>query len=113
MIKSNELSIQEYRKFVDSKSTKAPTLLDDNIQMLLSMNSELTALTDIFKTNLLTGKPVDWANIKEECGDLFFCFIGFLNVNGLSLKEIVERNIEKINNANVKENLAEERIALD
>lgn len=68
----------------------------DNIHMMLGVMSESGEIADVFKKYLSYKTPIDWINVKEELGDLMWYIAGFCAINGFSLEEIMETNINKL-----------------
>ena len=68
----------------------------DNIHMMLGIMSEAGEIADVFKKNLSYKTPIDWINVKEELGDLMWYIAGLCDINGFSLEEIMEININKL-----------------
>lgn len=64
--------------------------------MFLGMDTELGELKDVFKKNLAYGKPIDWTNVHEEVGDLFWYLFNFCRINSIDPHQVMERNIQKL-----------------
>lgn len=89
----------EYKEYKDkAQRTLAllPNELDNNLHMMLGMQTESAELSDVFKKHLAYGKDIDWVNIKEELGDLMWYIANFCNLNDIDLEEVMETNINKL-----------------
>jgi NTP pyrophosphatase (non-canonical NTP hydrolase) len=62
----------------------------------LGLTTEASEFADPIKANIIYGKPLDIANLKEELGDMFW----FLNIAcdelGFTFEELQELNIKKL-----------------
>lgn len=62
----------------------------------LGLTTEAAEFTDPIKANIIYGKPLDIANLKEELGDMFW----FLNIAcdelGFTFEDLQELNIKKL-----------------
>lgn len=59
--------------------------------------TEAGELLDVFKKHLFYGKPVDWVNIEEEIGDLFWYLAVLADVTGkVDFIELMQKNIDKL-----------------
>lgn len=65
----------------------------------IGLATESGEVLDAYK-KMMFGKqrPIRQDNIKEECGDLFFYLHLLLDAYGLSLKDIIAHNVEKLAN---------------
>jgi len=61
----------------------------DTIHMLLGMSTEIGELQDAFKKKIAYGKKIDWKNVKEEVGDLFWYIAGLAEFKGWYMDEFV------------------------
>src|SRR6476620_2519605 len=63
----------------------------------LGMVTELGELADVFKKHLFYGKPIDWVNIEEELGDLFWYLAVMADVlHNTDFDAIMQKNINKL-----------------
>lgn len=60
----------------------------------LGMITEVGELADAFKRDLAYGKPVDTVNVMEECGDILWYFVLFLDQLGLHMRFLDEAKLE-------------------
>ena len=66
------------------------------VHMAMGVSGEAGELLDAIKKSAIYGKPLDWDNVIEECGDLLFYIQGVLNHRGVRLDEVVEINRQKL-----------------
>lgn len=90
------MNIKDYSREAENTRADLENKGLDNIHMLLGMNTEVGELADNFKKAMAYGKEVDWENVQEELGDLMWYIVGFCNVNGFDLEEVLEKNISKL-----------------
>lgn len=63
----------------------------------LGMVTEAGELADVFKKHLFYGKPIDWVNLEEEVGDLFWYVAVLVDVLGKTeFDGILQKNIDKL-----------------
>jgi len=72
----------------------------DRAHMLLGVGTEIGELQDIFKKNIAYGKEIDWKNVKEEVGDIFWYIAGLMEHENLSvdMDSILSGDIPELNN---------------
>lgn len=63
---------------------------------LIGICTETGELQDQLKKHLFYGRQLDTVNLKEELGDLLWYIALCCDELGLTLEEIMERNIEKL-----------------
>ena len=90
------MKLNDYVKWTGNTCAKLESRLMDNIHMLLGLTTEIGELQDIFKKHIAYKKEIDWVNVKEEIGDIFFYAASFCNINNFDLEEILETNVEKL-----------------
>lgn len=88
-----------YRAFVN----RGVILNDDTVRerLLLSavgIGGEAGETIDILKKHVFHGKAIDHAEIVLEMGDMFWYFTLLADTLGISLAEIIDRNMEKLTN---------------
>lgn len=62
----------------------------------MGLCTETGELQDALKRWIFYGKDVDRVNIVEECGDLLWYIAEVLNALGLSMENVMQRNIGKL-----------------
>jgi NTP pyrophosphatase (non-canonical NTP hydrolase) len=63
----------------------------------LGMVTEAGELADVFKKHIFYGKPIDWVNVEEELGDLFWYVAVMVDVLGKeSFDSILQKNVDKL-----------------
>lgn len=88
------LTPKNYEAIARRLSTPA---MVDMIHAFFGLISELGELVDPYKKYVFYDKPVDAANVDEELGDLCWYLTVALNRRGISLAEILESNMTKLN----------------
>lgn len=75
---------------------------DDITHALFGLQTETAELTDLFKKSWFTPKradgPPDRERIKDECGDVLYYLARLADEFQVSLVDIVEHNISKLEN---------------
>jgi|ERR1044071_6631229 NTP pyrophosphatase (non-canonical NTP hydrolase) len=69
---------------------------EDLIHACMGINTESGELTDALKKFLFYCKPLDMVNVVEEIGDLLWYIAILCEYTGLSMEEIMEKNINKL-----------------
>ncbi len=80
----------------------------EGIHYAMGICTEAGEVMDIFKKNMMYGKPVDELNLKEELGDLLWYISGFCRHYGFAIEELMEMNINKLK-ARYPEKFTEEK----
>ena len=62
----------------------------------VGVSTEANELLDAIKKHTIYQKPLDVENIKEELGDLLFYMSNLMQSVGLSFKEVLQHNIDKL-----------------
>lgn len=89
----------DIKKYAEEAKRTLPDLgyrEKNNIHMLMGLSTEIGELTDIFKKNFAYRKDIDWINVSEELGDIFWYLVNFCNINLIDLEEILQTNIDKL-----------------
>lgn len=77
-------------RFEDEKTIRA-------IHASFGLVTEAGEFADVFKKHLFYGKPIDWVNLEEEMGDLFWYLAIFADVLGKDkFDSIMDKNIAKL-----------------
>ena len=66
------------------------------LHMAVGISGEAGELLDAIKKHAIYQKELDFANVKEEAGDILFYLTGLLNDVGITLNECIEANREKL-----------------
>ena len=90
------MNLNDYVKWTGNTCAKLESKLMDNIHMLFGMATEIGELQDVFKKNIAYKKNIDWINIEEEIGDIFFYAASFCRINNLDLEKIIDTNVQKL-----------------
>ena len=64
--------------------------------MLIGLQTEVGELADAFKKHQFYGKELDRDNVIEEAGDVVFYLTGLLNGLGLTMDQVLARNVNKL-----------------
>lgn len=64
--------------------------------MATGIGGEAGEIEDCIKKHVIYQKPLDVENIKEELGDLLFYMSNLMQSVGLSFKEVLQHNIDKL-----------------
>ena len=94
---------ENYRDFVRNLckpgSVIAEELTPDDchrLHMAVGISGEAGELLDAVKKATIYRKPLDIANIREECGDLLFYIVGMLDSIGTDLDSVIAENVSKL-----------------
>ena len=60
------------------------------------VSTEANELLDAIKKHTIYQKPLDVENVKEELGDLLFYMSNLMQSVGLSFKDVLQHNIDKL-----------------
>lgn len=66
------------------------------LHMAVGISGEAGELLDAVKKAVIYRKPLDIANVREECGDLLFYITGILSSIGSNLDEVIAENAAKL-----------------
>lgn len=88
--------LQYYAYFVSSRTRYFPSEIEDRLHAAIGAAGEAGELLDAVKKAWVYGKPLDTQNIYEELGDMLFYIQAMCNVDGVSLQDIMQRNIDKL-----------------
>ena len=66
------------------------------IHMCVGISGESGELLDTIKKHVIYQKPLDVENVKEELGDLLFYMSNLMQSVGLSFKDVLQHNIDKL-----------------
>ena len=94
---------KDYRTFVRSLckagSVIAEELTPDDahrLHMAVGASGEAGELLDAIKKACIYRKPLDIANVREECGDILFYVTGLLDSINANLDEVISENMAKL-----------------
>lgn len=88
------MKIDEFQK-ISLRTMK----IDENTIPHCSMGlaGETGEVIDIIKKHLYYGKPIDKNHITEELGDIMFYLVNLASAFDISMVNVLEQNIEKLN----------------
>ena len=87
------------RKLCKAGSVIAEELTPDDchrLHMAIGISGEAGELLDAIKNATIYRKPLDIANIVEECGDLLFYISGMLDSIGVDIESAMAANTSKL-----------------
>lgn len=87
------------RKLCKAGSVIAEELTPDDchrLHMAIGISGEAGELLDAVKKATIYRKPLDIANIVEECGDLLFYIAGMLDSIGVDIESAIAANTSKL-----------------
>jgi NTP pyrophosphatase (non-canonical NTP hydrolase) len=106
------MEIKEYQEKSIRTLAKLETPLQDDLHMVMGMQTEAGEITDAYKKHMAYGKKLDLVNVKEELGDLMWYVSGLCHLHGWDLRDILQTNIDKLRARypeNFDSNLAQNR----
>lgn len=66
------------------------------VHAVVGLHTEMAEITEALLAHLQTGESLDWVNMIEECGDLFWYMAIYADVMGTGFGDIKERNNAKL-----------------
>jgi NTP pyrophosphatase (non-canonical NTP hydrolase) len=94
---------ENYRDFVRNLSKPGSVIAEEltpddchRLHMAVGISGEAGELLDAVKKATIYRKPIDIANIREECGDLLFYIVGILDSIGADLDSVIAENVAKL-----------------
>lgn len=90
------MEIREYQSKVQRTLASLGSELENDIHMVLGMQTESAELADVFKKKLAYNKDIDWVNVKEEIGDQMWYICNLCNLHNWDIREIMQTNIKKL-----------------
>ena len=64
--------------------------------MLMGIQGETGEVADMFKKYFYQGHPLDYAEVKEEIGDIFFYLFNLCTSLGFKVSDVLRENNEKL-----------------
>ena len=93
----------DYRQFVRALCKPGSVIANDitpddahRLHMAIGISGEAGELLDAIKKATIYRKPLDIANVREECGDILFYVTGILDSIGVSLDQVIAENMDKL-----------------
>lgn len=94
---------ENYRDFVRNLSKPGSVIAEEltpedchRLHMAVGISGEAGELLDAVKKATIYRKPLDIANIVEECGDLLFYISGILDSIGVDIESAMAANVSKL-----------------
>jgi NTP pyrophosphatase (non-canonical NTP hydrolase) len=89
------INTDEYTEFVEGKIiTEGKDRLFENF---IGLTEELGEVASLVKRYLRDGTPISKDKLKAELGDVTFYTVAFGNCFDISLTDIINSNVEKLN----------------
>lgn len=94
----NEHFVKVLGQFSDHVEQFIPTHVENKLLWLITgLIEENGELLQIVRESEYKYKDADREHLKEELGDIFYYFTGLLNHFGITLDEVKQNNVEKLN----------------
>jgi len=90
------MKLEEYKEKIKRTFAELGTPEKNNLHMVLGMATEIGEILNPFKSELAYKKNIDWTNIIEELGDLFWFTVSFCNINNINIEDVFDKNIAKL-----------------
>jgi NTP pyrophosphatase (non-canonical NTP hydrolase) len=90
------MEIKEYQKNAERTLKHMENQRADLEHMLYGLGSEVGELMSMLKAYYVYDKEFDIANYKEELGDICWFLAGACTIMGISMEEVLEKNINKL-----------------
>lgn len=88
--------LEDYKEFVNFRRKQMPSQILDLLHGAVGVSGEAGELLDCIKKSWVYNKPIDEANIIEECGDTLFYIQMICNNLGVDLTFLLEQNVLKL-----------------
>ena len=103
MIEREAMNYQTHREFVRNLCKPGSVIAEEltpedchRLHMAIGISGEAGELLDAVKKATIYRKPLDIANIVEECGDLLFYIAGMLDSIGVDMESAMSANVSKL-----------------
>ena len=103
MIEREAMNYQTHREFVRNLCKPGSVIAEEltpedchRLHMAIGISGEAGELLDAVKKATIYRKPLDVANIVEECGDLLFYIAGMLDSIGVDIESAMSANASKL-----------------
>ena len=90
------MNLKEYQEKASRTCADLGYREKNDLHMALGLATEAGEFADIFKKHLAYKKEVDYVNAAEEIGDIFWYAANFCRMNNISMEEILDKNIAKL-----------------
>ena len=99
----NQITIETYSDMVNALFKDGKQILTNITEHQMSLlhsavgiSGEAGEVEDAIKKHVVYQKPLDVENVKEELGDLLFYMSNLMQSVGLSFKDVLQHNIDKL-----------------
>ena len=92
---SSSMNFYDYQELAN-RTAKELNFKDGLTHAALGLTGEAGEFSDATKKHIIYGQNVDFANLREEIGDILWYCAYAANVLGFSLETIARLNIEKL-----------------
>lgn len=89
------MELNQYQELA-MRTAKALEFKDSLVHGALGVTSEAGELATAVKAHVIYGKPLDYANVKEELGDLMWFAQYMASMMGWTMEEVACENIAKL-----------------
>lgn len=93
---TNTMELKEYQELASRTCANLPTAMDNDLHMVLGLQTEVGELADVYKRALAYKKDIDLVNVKEEVGDIIWYLMNFCTLNKIDIHECLQMNINKL-----------------
>jgi len=95
------MELHEYQEKVMEIYSKTHIVLQDNpeyraMYLNLGLSSEVGEIQDLLLKSIRNRTRVDWIDLLEELGDLFWYMAAIANERGIRMEDILDFNINKL-----------------
>ena len=93
------MKLDDYFEFVKANcSTSQRPFQDQVTHASMGLSGEAGEVLEWHKKKIFHGRNMTQEALVEELGDVFYYYARLLNLYGVSLDEVLEKNVVKINN---------------
>ena len=103
MIEGKPMQYETHREFVRKLCKAGNEIVSEitpidahRLHMAVGISGEAGELLDAVKKATIYRKPLDIANVREECGDLLFYIVGILDSIDTELDSVISENMAKL-----------------
>jgi NTP pyrophosphatase (non-canonical NTP hydrolase) len=90
------MNFEEYTEAVKRTVAKCDSPFEDRLHMAIGISTEAGELLDAFKKQLAYGKEIDYVNVMEEVGDLFWYIANLMRMLDINFQDTLQINIDKL-----------------
>ncbi len=97
---TEQTELEEYQSWVMegiSEHVKTKPLEVQQLWALSGLSAESGEVQELFEKGVRKNIPIDYTCVLDECGDVLWYLTALLGLCGVSLDEVIEHNISKLN----------------